>query len=247
MEIGGKVDTPAYKKLKAKLEDNLYYQLDKQCMAATVMSNVLDTPNIPTRFTDKAVRLGMKNMFGSMGTKTFETMQTVYLSPQAKTGQYAMKLFGNIDAMSRYSLIKAHMDNGMSMKDAIAKSNSIYGDLDIIAPRWSQAIQQYGAIPFSNWFFRVSGGIGDSTKQNIGKAVGLYAALEGVGYLSDTRTDSMNPMKTLLDSPVDMINMSPYNNPLNFIKSAMSPAIYSKSMRAIEYNDPKSVILTDNF
>ena len=244
LEMRGK-DTTAIDKL---LADNEYYQMDKNGMATTVMSQVLDMPGQSTRFTDKAIHGWFKKNFGTAGDKIYKTWQMAYLSPQAKTGQWAMKVFGDIDGMSRYSMVKGLMENkGLSLEDAITKANSVYGDMDMITPVWSQALQNYGAVPFANWFFRVSGGLAKSVKDNPGKAIALYLLLSAVEDEYDVRTESWNPMATLFHTPLDMVEMSPYNKPVNYIKSSTVPSLYKKTYNAIKYEDPMSIAFTSNF
>jgi len=248
LEIAKKSNTAEYKAIMKELNSNFYYNLDRQGMGVTVMSNILDTPTRSHRLTDKALRLATNKIFGKeIGDKITTVASNIYISPQAKTGQMAMRLFGDIDAMGRYAMAVDDFAKHGNMDKAIKKSNSVYGDLDMIAPMWSQAIQQYGFIPFSNWFFRVSGGMTKNTRENITKALGVFALLEGMAYISDKRTDSMNPLKTLVSTPVDMFIMSPYNKTENYFKSVVSPAIYKKAIRAAEQGDPVSIAITNDF
>jgi hypothetical protein len=246
LEIAGKADTKQFAKLKEQLENNLFYQMDKNGLSITVMNNVLDTPTVSKRLLDRGVKQAFDKTLGK-DNKVFETLQAAYLSPQASTGQWAMNVFGSIDAMSRYTLAKAHMAKGMSMEDAITKANSIYGDMDMISPMWSQAIQQYGFVPFSNWFFRVSGGIAKSTKENWGKALGIYALLEMMESESGYRTESWNPLASLVHTPIEMLEMSPYNRPVDAARSAMMPSVYKKGINAVKYDDPMSMVITETW
>jgi hypothetical protein len=253
-EMRGRDTSALYK----KLDNNLYYQMDKNGMAVTVMNNVLDTPNRTVRFTDKAVKQAMNNMTGS--DKAFNTLSSAYLSPTANTGRIAMQIFGSIDGMSRYSMAynellkstggKAPTLKNFSKKDldvAITKVNGIYGDMDMIAPVWSQAIQQYGFIPFSNWYFRVAGGMNMSIKKNAMRAIGIYALLEYMSEEGNVRTDSMNPLATAYKTPIDMMMLSPYTDSLRTLKSTFVPSVYKKSYYAAKFNEPSSIILTENF
>jgi len=247
MELKGQENTPAYKKLQKQLEDNLYYKMDREGLAVTVMNNVLDTPNQSVRFTDKVVKNSFDKMFGK-NNKAYTSLQMFYLSPTAKTGQAAMQVFGSIDAMSRYSMVKGLMKNqGLSLEDAITKANSVYGDMDMIAPRWSQAIQQYGFVPFSNWFFRVAGGLGKSAIENPGKSTALFLLLTMMEEETGVRTESWNPLATVTNTPLEMLEMSPYNRPANAAKSAVMPSVYKKGINAVKYDDPLSIIITEDW
>ena len=86
-----------------------------------------------------------------------------------------------------------------------------------------------------------------NTKDNMTRALGVIALLEGMSYMSDKRTDSMNPLKTLASTPFDMFVMSPYNKTENYFNSVVSPAIYKKTINAAKSGDPVSIALTNDF
>ena len=248
LEMLGKKDTKAYKTIQTELDSNLYYNLDREGLAVTVMSNIMDSPISSKRLSDKMMKQAVKNVFGdTVGEKITTVVSNAYLSPQSKLGQKAMHMFGSIDAMGRYSMAAKELDAGKSMAESIKKANSLYGDLDIIAPKWSQAIQQYGFIPFSNWFFRMSGGASKSILDNKMRAVGVSALLYGLSEITDKRTESMNPLATLVNTPADMVKMSPYFNVSNYAKNVVTPSVYKKTARAIKTGDPISVALTRDF
>lgn len=248
LELSGKAGSPQHKALLKKLEDNLYYKLDREGMAVTVMSNIIDSPIASKRFSDKAMKQMLANLVGKdKADKISNVVANMYLSPQSKLGQHAMNMFGSIDAMGRYTLALDAIEKGASHADAIKKANSIYGDLDMIAPKWSQAIQQYGFIPFSNWYFRMSGGLARNILDNKMKAIGVAALLYGISEVSDKRTDSMNPLKSLVATPSEMLQMTPYLNVDNYAKNVVTPSVYKKTARAVETGDPVSVVLSREF
>jgi hypothetical protein len=260
MDLKGKTGSPQYKKLQKSLEENLFYQFDKNGLAVTVMNNVLDMPNQQIRFTDKAVKTAFDNQLGA-DSPVFDMLSNLYIHPASKTGRMAMTAFGSIDSMSRYSLAKAHMNKllkgkrtkigdiewNKAMNEGIVKANSVYGDMDMITPQWSQAIQQYGFIPFSNWFFRVSGGLNKSVQDNMMRALGVYGLLELISDETGYRTESWNPLAAVYKTPLEMIEMTPYNRPVNALKATTMPSVYRKSYYASKYGDPQSVIITENF
>ena len=248
LELDGKSGTKEYIGIEKELLDNLYYNMDRQGLAVTVMSNIMDSPIASKRLSDKMMKQATRKILGKeMGDKVSNVVSNLYLSPQSKAGQAAMNMFGSIDAMGRYSLALETMKKGGSLDDAIKKANGIYGDLDMIAPMWSQAIQHYGFIPFSNWYFRMSGGLTQSILENKFKAIGVAALLYGISEATDKRTDSMNPLVSLVETPADMLVMSPYFNISNYARNVTTPAVYKKGYRAIESGDPLSVALTRDF
>ncbi len=248
LELDGKSGIKEYVDIEKELVDNLYYKMDRQGLAVTVMSNIMDSPIASKRLSDKMMKQATMKILGKdMGEKVSTIVSNLYLSPQSKAGQAAMNMFGSIDAMGRYSMASEQMAKGASLDEAIKKANGIYGDLDMVAPMWSQAIQQYGFIPFSNWYFRMAGGLGKSILENKVKAIGVAALLYGISEATDKRTDSMNPMVTLVETPVDMLQMSPYFNISNYARNVTTPAAYKKGYRAIESGDPLSVALTRDF
>ena len=248
LELSGKAGSPQHKALLKKLDENLYYKLDREGMAVTVMSNIIDSPIASKRFSDKAMKQMLTNLVGKdKADKISNVVANMYLSPQSKLGQHAMNMFGSIDAMGRYTLALDAIEKGASHADAIKKANSIYGDLDMIAPKWSQAIQQYGFIPFSNWYFRMSGGLAKNILDNKMKAIGVAALLYGISEVSDKRTDSMNPLKSLVTTPSEMLQMTPYLNVDNYAKNVVTPSVYKKTARAVETGDPVSVVLSREF
>ena len=249
LELDGKSGTKEYVSIEKELVNNLYYTMDRQGLAVTVMSNIMDSPIASKRLSDKMMKQGLKAVLkdDKLVEQVTNVVSNLYLSPQSKAGQAAMNMFGSIDAMGRYSMAAEQMAKGASLDDAIKKANGIYGDLDMIAPMWSQAIQQYGFIPFSNWYFRMSGGLTKSVMDNKVKAIGVAALLYGISEYTDKRTDSMNPLTSLVETPADMLIMSPYFNLSNYARNVTTPAVYKKGYRAIESGDPLSVALTRDF
>jgi hypothetical protein len=168
-----------------------------------------------------------------------------------------MNIFGAIDSQSRFALaydrlLKSGWKPGQPIKSealrkAVDESNALYGDLDMVTTRWSHALQTYGVIPFSNWFFRASAGLYKSVKDHPVAATAIGLGLYGVQEWTEKRTASWNPLATLVETPLDMATMSPYGEPTRFMRAAAEPAVYRKMFNAIKYDDPMSVIITENF
>jgi hypothetical protein len=210
--------------------------MDKEGLAVTVMTNILDTPSGSVMMTDKAAGMAVDNIFGKKaGAKIRKAFVNLHLDPKNKTGQYVMNAFGAIDSQSRFSLAMDYMvkrgwkpgteiDRKL-MTEAIDESNKIYGDLDLVTAKWVNAIQTYGLVPFANWFMRASYGIYESAKRHPKEAIAIALGLYAVQEMTDKRTGSWSPIATMAETPMDMVSMSPYSEPSRSLKAATEPAV----------------------
>ncbi len=258
MAAKGDTDSARYQRLKSRLEENIYYRMNKEGLAVTVMTNILDTPSGSKMFTDKLASKWVDDLFGKeTGEKIKKIFTNIHLDPKSKAGQYAMNIFGAIDSQSRFAMAYDYMlkkgwkpgteiDEKL-LREAVDESNAVYGDLDMVTTKWSHALQSYGAIPFSNWFFRASAGLYKSFNEHPIEAMAIGLGLYALQEATEKRTSSWNPLATFLETPMDMATMSPYGEPTQFIRSATEPAVYRKLYNSVKYQDPTSVVITDKF
>ena len=239
-----KNDMKAYEALKAKAQDNMLYKLHGEGLAMSVISDITSAPSYSARLTDKRLKKLVTDLFGEkVADKIGNIAAEVYLNPNARTGKFLLDTFTKIDVFGRYGIAMDAMENGMSISQAVNKSNGIFGDLDKLSPMWVQGISEFGAVPFANWYYRIAGGLGNNIKDNIGKAValgaGLYIAQEVIGK----RTESFNPMLTIINTPYDMVGMSPYLNMASIPETIATPELYDK----ITSGNPTKLLVSDTY
>lgn len=55
--------------------------------------------------------------------------------------------------MGRYMIVKKYMDDGMDIREASDKANSLFGDMDTMVPPVIELLDKYGLAPFLKWFY----------------------------------------------------------------------------------------------
>lgn len=242
-----KKKTPAQiAKLKEALDSNLLYQLNKEGMTMTMLSDIAMHPAFSSRLTDRMTYDTMKTYFGKETADIAATVfKNIYLHPHSKTGQFASSMFTKIDVMGRYALAKNKMSaEGMTAAQAAKFANEVFGDFDTVLPVWTQYLQEFGAIPFAGWFYRVGAGLGKTAYNNPGKTIALFAGLYALQGESGKRTEGWNPLATVVNTPVDMALMSPYRNIQNFSVNSKVPQVYQKAYKA---DSPDDMITSNSF
>ena len=243
----GKMHPTEVARLTSILENNLLYKLNQEGMTMTILSDIVHHPDVAKSFTDKYMFSKMKDLFGQETAENIANIaKNIYLHPHSKFGQIATDVMTKIDVMGRYAIAKHSMiKDGLDVKAAANKSNAVFGDFDKVTPIWVQYAQEFGAIPFAGWFFRVAPGITKSIKDNPAKAMLVFASLYAAQSGSGKRTEGYNPLATVAYSPFDMTSASPLLNPENFASNATTPQIYHKASRAVETNSPSAMLMSN--
>ena len=226
-----------------KMKDTDMYKYQQEGMATSVLADITSNPSYSNRMSEKMLKRVVEGIVGKgdVADKIANASANVYLSPSSTTGKHLLNLFTKIDVSGRYMMTKHFVDQGYTLNQAVNKSNGIFGDLDKLSPKWVQGISEFGAIPFGNWFYRVSGGMTTNVKENAVRAVMLGATLYGAEQAFGKRTESFNPMLTILNSPGDMLMMSPYLNMGKTAERVAVPAAYDKAINM------KNPIISDSF
>lgn len=236
-------------RLQAILDNNLLYQLNKEGMTLTIVSEITAHPSFSRRLADRLAFDRLKSFVGEdMAEKISDVWKNIYLHPHAATGQFAIDTLTKIDVMGRYSLAKYKMTkDGMTAAQAAQYANSVFGDFNKVLPVWVQYIQEFGAIPFAGWFFRVAGGLAKTAYDNPAKTLALTAGLYALQQSTGERTESWSPVMALATSPMGMVTMSPYANPEDAMQKSKVPEVYNKAYKSMESEDPSRMIMSPSF
>ena len=236
-------------RLQSILDNNLLYQLNKEGMTMTIAAEITSHPAFSKRLMDRMAFDRLKAFVGEEQAEKISTIwKNVYLHPHSKTGQFAIDTMTKIDVMGRYALAKHKMaKEGMSAKEAAKFANSQFGDFNKVLPIWIQYVQEFGAIPFAGWFFRVAAGLGKSAIDNPAKTIALTAGLYALQQSTGERTESWSPIMTLATAPAGMVTMSPYLHPESTAQKSKVPELYSKAYKAVETGDVSRVAISPSF
>lgn len=248
LDIKGKRDSDSFKKLQDKLDESFLFQMREQGMAMSAVSQLTSSPQFSRRFSEKVLKDQAKRIVGDKNIDWISDLAAnIHLSPHSFIGSRAMNIFSSIDTISRYALAKHLKDQGKSTREAVATSNSFYGDLDKTLPMWVQNIQDYGAIPFAGWLFRVSGGVTKAAIDNPVKTAVISIILAEVSDITGYRTASWDPVDPVLGAGT-MFSMSPWLNLEGTAKRIVNPALHSKTEDIISgKKSPESLFITRNF
>jgi hypothetical protein len=236
-------------RLQGILDNNLLFQLNKEGMTMTIAAEIAAHPAFSKRLMDRMAFDRLSKFVGKEQAEKISTIwKNIYLHPHSKTGQFAIDTMTKIDVMGRYALAKHKMvKEGMSVGEAARFANSQFGDFNKVLPIWVQYIQEFGAIPFAGWFFRVAAGLAKSAYDNPAKTLALTAGLYALQQSTGERTESWSPVMTLANSPSGMVTMSPYLNPESTAQKSKVPEVYSKAYKAVDSDDPSRMIMSPSF
>ena len=175
--------------LFARLKNNQLYQLEK-------------IGGLSTNRVDGVV--GDNDLLGSiledhMPSAIFKLARNLNLNQNTVVGKHTLRTFSKIDTMGRYMIAKKYMDDGMDIKSASDKANSLFGDMDTMVPPSIELIDKYGLAPFLKWFTLTHPGlfklVGENPKKALALAIGIYV----FGQETDTNLASVNPIEGALD------------------------------------------------
>ncbi len=228
------------------MKNNDLYKLSQNGMSMSIISEVSNAPSFSKRVGEVGLRKLAHKLIpnAAAADKATDAALFAYLSPNAASGKFLLDTFTKIDVMGRYAIAKDAQLNGATWKEAAQKANTVFGDLDKLTPTWVQGISEFGGIPFGNWYYRVAAGLGKNIKDNPGKALLITGGLYGAGEYSGKRTESFSPAMTLVNTPYDMAVMSPWTNPVNFLKNIAEPSIYKKVRKA---DGAEDMVMSDTF
>lgn len=183
--IGKKLDEMLF----AKLKNNQLYQLEK-------------IGGLSTNRVDGVV--GDNDLLGSMledhmPSAIFKMARNLNLNQNTVVGKHTLRTFSKIDTMGRYMIAKKYMDDGMDIKSASDKANSLFGDMDTMVPPSIELLDKYGLAPFLKWFTLTHPGLFKLTKENPKKVLAVAIGIYVFGQETDTNLASVNPIEGALD------------------------------------------------
>ena len=175
--------------LFAKLKNNQLYQLEK-------------IGGLSTNRVDGVV--GDNDLLGSiledhMPSAIFKMARNLNLNQNTLLGKHTLRTFSKIDTMGRYMIAKKYMDDGMDIKSASDKANSLFGDMDTMVPPSIELLDKYGLAPFLKWFTLTHPGLFKLTKENPKKVLAVAIGVYVFGQETDTNLASVNPIEGALD------------------------------------------------
>jgi hypothetical protein len=175
--------------LFARLKNNQLYQLEK-------------IGGLSTNRVDGVV--GDNDLLGSiledhMPSAIFKLARHLNLNQNTAVGKHTLRTFSKIDTMGRYMIAKKYMDDGMDIRDASDKANSLFGDMDTMVPPVIELLDKYGLAPFLKWFTLTHPGLFKLAKENPKKALAVAVGVYVFGQETDTNLASVNPIEGALD------------------------------------------------
>ena len=175
--------------LFARLKNNQLYQLEK-------------IGGLSTNRVDGVV--GDNDLLGSIledhvPSAIFKLARHLNLNQNTAIGKHTLRTFSKIDTMGRYMIAKKYMDDGMDIRDASDKANSLFGDMDTMVPPVIELLDKYGLAPFLKWFTLTHPGLFKLTKENPKKALAVAVGIYVFGQETDTNLASVNPIEGALD------------------------------------------------
>lgn len=175
--------------LFAKLKNNQLYQLEK-------------IGGLSTNRVDGVV--GDNDLLGSIledhvPSAIFKMARNLNLNQNTMFGKHTLRTFSKIDTMGRYMIAKKYMDDGMDIRDASDKANSLFGDMDTMVPPSIELLDKYGLAPFLKWFTLTHPGLFKLTKENPKKVLAVAIGIYVFGQETDTNLASVNPIEGALD------------------------------------------------
>ena len=177
------------KVLFARLKNNQLYQLEK-------------VGGLSTNRVDGVV--GDNDLLGSiledhMPSAIFKLARHLNLNQNTAIGKHTLRTFSKIDTMGRYMIAKKYMDDGMDIRDASDKANSLFGDMDTMVPPVIELLDKYGLAPFLKWFTLTHPGLFKLAKENPKKALAVAVGVYVFGQETNTNLASVNPIEGALD------------------------------------------------
>ena len=175
--------------LFARLKNNQLYQLEK-------------IGGLSTNRVDGVV--GDNDLLGSMledhmPSAIFKLARNLNLNQNTVVGKHTLRTFSKIDTMGRYMIAKKYMDDGMDIKSASDKANSLFGDMDTMVPPSIELLDKYGLAPFLKWFTLTHPGLFKLAKENPKKVLAVAIGIYVFGQETDTNLASVNPIEGALD------------------------------------------------
>ncbi len=137
--------------------------------------------------------------------ETLDTIaNTINLSQQHYIGKNTTEIFSLFDTISRFASAMHFKSKGMSDFDAAYKANTVYSDMDQMAPVVIEFMDKYPIGPFAKWFSLYAPGMLKVSKDNWKKALLLGISLYSLSMVFDTDFSSINPVEALVDFGSDL-------------------------------------------
>ena len=134
-----------------------------------------------------------------MPSAIFKMARNLNLNQNTVVGKHTLRTFSKIDTMGRYMIAKKYMDDGMDIKSASDKANSLFGDMDTMVPPSIELLDKYGLAPFLKWFTLTHPGLFKLTRENPKKVLAVAIGIYIFGQETDTSLASVNPIEGALD------------------------------------------------
>lgn len=175
--------------INAKLQNNQLYRMEK-------------IGGLSTNRVDGVV--GDNDLLGSIledhvPSAIFKLARNLNLNQNTAVGKHTLRTFSKIDTIGRYMVAQKYMDDGMNIKDASDKANSLFGDMDTMVPPVVELLDKYGLAPFLKWFTLTHPGLFKLVKENPKKALAVAVGIYVFGQETDTNLASVNPIEGALD------------------------------------------------
>ena len=129
----------------------------------------------------------------------FKMARLLNLNQKTTAGRFTLRTFSTIDTMGRYSLTEKFLSQGMSMQEAVMKTNGLFGDMDKMVPSTVEMLDKYGFVPFLKWFTLTSPQLIKLTKDNPKKALAVGIGVYLFAQETNRNLSTVNPIEAMVD------------------------------------------------